>query len=170
MIQPLRTDRLMLYAPNRRFAPDLFVYGSDPYFCAPINAVPMREVAEAEAFLSSLSEANTNRTRCYWVAVRKVDDKAIGTLGFILGDNPELGYGFAPETWGTGLFQEAAQAVLTHGFKQLSLSRVFVVTRAENTRAVRAVEKLGFVVTRILPGRYDWNGAVKDGIELVLNA
>lgn len=129
----------------------------------------MREVREAEDFLAALAMANKRNERRYWVAVRKNSGKAVGTLGLILGDNPEFGYGFAPEAWGTGLFQEAARAVLAFGCAELDLHRISVITRADNVRAIRAVEKIGFITDCVLPKYYNWNGTLKDGIRLVLD-
>lgn len=42
------------------------------------------------------------------------DKRAVGTLGFIFSFSPrhraaEFGYAFAPETWDSGLFSEAAK-------------------------------------------------------------
>ena len=48
-----------------------------------------------------------------------------------------------PTVWGQGYVTEAAQALLTFAFEQLSLHRIFVDIDPRNTASLRVAEKLG---------------------------
>jgi ribosomal-protein-alanine N-acetyltransferase len=145
----LSTQRLRLVAPDVRQARDLYAYGSLPEFTAFLDATPFKSEADAVSFIESLREDNRQDIRMYWVAERIDDGRAIGTLGLIFHYAPrhrvaEFGYGFSPETWGTGLSAEAAHRVIDYAGDDLGYHRLEFYTRAANHRSIRAVEKLGF--------------------------
>ncbi len=164
----LETSRLLLKAPEQVFAEDLFAYGSDPVFARPLNISPMQDIAEARAFLQMLCDDNAKGARSYWVAVRKEDQKAVGTLGLIFGTDVlaegecEYGYGFAPCTWGTGLFQEASKAIIEYAFNGLDFVCIKARTRGDNHRAIVSVEKIGFKLAQTIKSYYDLPGGRKD--------
>jgi ribosomal-protein-alanine N-acetyltransferase len=174
--QTLTTDRLQLVAPNRRHAAGLFAYGSRQEFTVFLDSAPFRSKRSAEHFLQALEVDNRSGKRLYWVAELGRDKCAVGTLGFLFPFSPrhrvaEFGYGFSPETWGTGLFTEAATAVIQFGFAKLGLSRIQVTTRAANVRSVKAVEKIGFRREATLAAFYqDNDGDRSDAAVLALLA
>lgn len=49
--------------------------------------------------------------------------------------------------WGRGYAREAARATLDEAFGPLGLERVIAVTRPENHRSQRVLERLGFTLT-----------------------
>ncbi len=134
----------------------------------------MVAVAQATEFLDTLEQDNAQGKRSYWVAVRKADNRAVGTLGLILntlesdGGVCEYGYGFAPSTWGTGLFQEASRAIIAYTFGTLGYDRIIDRTRSDNHRASIGNEKIGFRVTRTLKDFYNWPDGKKDCVILAL--
>ena len=145
----IATPRLRLVAPSLEFATNVFDYSSDEEFCRHIDARPATSVGDCRDFLNHLARDNANGRRCYWVVVEQSSGCAIGTLGLLFTEEEpnfpcQAGYGIARTHWGTGEFQEALAAALSYGFSDLSLERIFVLTRRENIRAVRSVEKLGF--------------------------
>lgn len=172
----LETDRLRLTAPNLRHAPGLLAYGSRKEFTAFVDSAPLRTKKEAERFAQSLAADNKSGRRLYWVAELLQDKRAVGTLGFIFSFSPrhrvaEFGYGFAPETWGTGLFTEAAEVVIAFGIKKLGLRRIQAITRATNIRSIKGIEKIGFRQEAILAEFYqDADGSRCDAVVLALLA
>jgi [ribosomal protein S5]-alanine N-acetyltransferase len=58
-------------------------------------------------------------------------------------DQAELSYMLNRAYWGHGYATEAAHAVLTYGFTELGLHRVFATCRPSNSASVRVLEKLG---------------------------
>ena len=55
----------------------------------------------------------------------------------------ELLYGIAPPQWHKGLATEAARAMISYGFKELSLVRVEASTDAANLASYRVMERAG---------------------------
>jgi RimJ/RimL family protein N-acetyltransferase len=55
----------------------------------------------------------------------------------------EMPWRLLPEHWGRGLATEAATAVASMAFRQLSLDAVFAFTVPANRRSVRVMEKVG---------------------------
>ena len=172
----LTTARLRLVAPSRRHIGDLFAYGSRADFTAFLDSRPFRTKRDAERFLHSLQADNRSGKRMYWVAELSDDGRAIGTLGLLFPFAPqhrvaEFGYGFTPDVWGTGLFAEAAQAVVNYGFATLGLHRIQALTRAANVRSIKGIEKIGFRQEAVLSEFYqEQNGERSSAALLALLA
>lgn len=66
---------------------------------------------------------------------------------------------FDPAYWGRGYGSEAAKLFLAEAAKRLDLELFYLFTAADNKRAIRAFEKLGFRITERL--RLDGEGFVK---------
>ncbi len=56
----------------------------------------------------------------------------------------EIAFVISKTYWGKGYATEAAQAVLTFGFKEAGLERIVALTMEENTPSQRVLDKLGF--------------------------
>lgn len=172
----LATARLRLVAPSRRHIGDLFAYGSRADFTTFLDSKPFRTRRDAERFLQSLQKDNRSGKRMYWVAELKDGKRAVGTLGLLFPFAPyhrvaEFGYGFAPDVWGSGLFAEAAQAVVDHGFGKLGLHRIQALTRAANVRSIKGIEKIGFRQEAVLSEFYqEQNGERSSAALLALLA
>lgn len=146
-LKTLVTERLELIPPSLDFANDVFEYASSPDFCRYIDATPARTLNDTRNFLHNLIAANNNKERQYWLIT--IEGKCIGSLGFNFSFNPrhrtqDFGYGLSPDFWGQGIFSEAAATVIQYGFNVLNLDRIQALTRADNTRSVRALNQLGF--------------------------
>jgi|GEM_PF-3094416 len=66
---------------------------------------------------------------------------------------------FDPAYWGRGYGSEAARLVLVEAAKRFDLELFYLFTAADNKRAIRAFEKLGFRITERL--RLEGEGFVK---------
>jgi RimJ/RimL family protein N-acetyltransferase len=95
-----------------------------------------------EASLSSFSNVGFGQ----WVA----EDRRTGALVGFCGLRPsnetpeiEILYGLVRERWGEGLATEAGNAVLTHAFLVVGLSRVIGRTDSPNLASARVLERLG---------------------------
>lgn len=79
--------------------------------------------------------------------VLKSEGKLVGTIGFrdINPDNAraEMGYWMSVECWSKGYTTEAAQALLTHGFEQLGLNRIYAHHMLRNPASGRVLAKIG---------------------------
>jgi [ribosomal protein S5]-alanine N-acetyltransferase len=170
----LTTESLRLVAPDRLHVPGLFAYGSRPDFTAHLDATPFRAESDAVRFIDWLCTENRQGKRLYWVAERRTDGRAVGTLGLIFHHAlrhrvAEFGFGFSPDCWGTGLFAEAAHAILGYAGTVLGFHRIEYIARIDNRRAIRAGEKLGFRQEAVFAEFYqETDGSRSDAVLLAL--
>ena len=111
---------------------------------------------------------------CYRAVLRKDDEQLLGLMGFqryhpdedlgwlVFEHGPpvgwrrpdlievELTYALGSAYWGQGYATEAGQAVIAHGFDQMSIARIVTGTLASNLRSIALMQRLGFVVQRNL--------------------
>jgi RimJ/RimL family protein N-acetyltransferase len=79
--------------------------------------------------------------------VKSNEAELVGLCGLVL--NPELGEGevwylLRPDLWGSGVVTEAARALVSVGFEELRLHRVWASCLPMNPASARVLEKLGF--------------------------
>jgi [ribosomal protein S5]-alanine N-acetyltransferase len=82
-----------------------------------------------------------------FVVVLQSVNAVIGACGlsitnYVWGD-AELWYVLNRQYWGHGYMTEAAQALITFGFRQLDLHRIWAMCHPENVGSWRVLEKLG---------------------------
>ena len=87
-----------------------------------------------------------------FLIVTQADDRPIGWCGLARHDKvnrrAELAVMIGErDSWGRGYGEDALGALIDYGFNLLNLNSVELVVNAENTRAQRCYEKLGFAVT-----------------------
>ena len=155
----LEGERIALFPPDVRFAEDVYKYSKDPEFCRYIDAAPPDSLADSTTFLENLEGDNRTGRRNYWMIRLKDTGRVIGTIGLIFDDNDKLsplqmGYGIGRDWWGSGLFQEAVALVASYAFDVLARSRIDVLTRKENIKSVKGIEKAGFRHEQVLEGFY----------------
>jgi ribosomal-protein-alanine N-acetyltransferase len=81
------------------------------------------------------------------IAMKPDAERLVGLCGLVL--NPQLEEGEAwyllrPELWGRGVVTEAARALVSLGFEELALHRVWASCLPVNPASARVLEKLGF--------------------------
>ncbi len=164
----LTTERLILIPPDISFSEDVYTYSGNPLFYSLIGAKKPESIAQSQKFVEMLIDDNKSKKRCYWMIAHRTENKVIGTIGLIFAKQSyiEIGYGLSADFWGQGLFSEAAKAVLDYADKTLTIKELFVRTRADNIRSVKAAEKIGFKVIKQYPGFYFQNGQYFDCIEM----
>lgn len=96
-----------------------------------------------------MSSYNIHGFGLFRVALKSTNE-AIGICGFLNRDTlpyPDLGFAFLPEFQGKGYAFEAASAILVWAQKHLKSSYVLAITKSENTRSIKLIQKLGFEQT-----------------------
>ena len=83
------------------------------------------------------------------VTIERLGQSAIGCGGFrnFDADSAELSIVLGePSSWGQGLGTEAMHLLLAFAFGPLGLTRLWLIVRADNERAVKLFRRTGFVV------------------------
>jgi len=141
----IETSRLRL----RMFTPedldDLCVIAADPEVMRFIGrGLPL---TREETLLNLPSIINAFRRRGFgrWALVLKETGALAGYCGLALGSEEvgvELAYMLSRGEWGKGLATEAARACLRYGSERLRLDSIAAITRPDNLRSRRVMERL----------------------------
>jgi len=102
-------------------------------------------------------------------------DRHIGNCGFNEIDHPNRSGVFGiligeRDAWGKGYGPEAARLVLEYGFGELNLHRISLCVHADNERAIRAYEKVGFRREGVLRDAYYRHGRYHDTLIMAVLA
>jgi ribosomal-protein-alanine N-acetyltransferase len=164
----LETQRLLLRAPTRNDARDLFRYAADPLVSRYVVWQRHETIADSRRFLNGVIAENCSKGGLTFAVQDKNSHAMIGTLGFNWIDNEnhvaEAGYSFSREYWGKGLATEALRALLGFGFDTLKLNRIEGQCDARNPASGRVMEKCGMRREGILRQRYFLKGVYTDMI------
>jgi [ribosomal protein S5]-alanine N-acetyltransferase len=82
---------------------------------------------------------------------RKEDGVTVGLCGLVKRDfltHPDLGFALLPEFAGQGYAAEAARSVIAAAGSLWKITQLYAITNPGNHRAVRLLERLGFVRER----------------------
>src|SRR5947209_10018971 len=141
----VETSRLHLRAFTPADLDDLHLITRDPEVMRHIGDGHPLTRAETERNLTKIICAFQRRGFGRWALVRKETGALAGYCGLSLGSEEvgvELAYLLAKSEWGKGLATEAASATLRYGFGQLGLGAIVALTRPENVRSRRVMERL----------------------------
>lgn len=99
---------------------------------------------DAEAFLARV-QAQDPLT----VFAIAVEDRPVGGIGLVLGDDverisAEIGYWLGEEYWGRGIATAAVRALTRQAFATFELNRLFAVPYADNAAPIRVLVKAGY--------------------------
>lgn len=150
-VAPMRfvTERLILREQELDDAASANAYESDPEVVR-YQSHDVRTLEESRAYIRRVQEESRKFPRRLFdfaVVLRAEGQTMIGRCGLSVTD-PEaregtLWYILLPALWGSGYITEAARALLTYGFDELDLHRVFIDCDPENAGSARVAEKLG---------------------------
>jgi RimJ/RimL family protein N-acetyltransferase len=124
---------------------------------------PLNSVRERE-WIESLGKNTTDYV--FGVVVRQ-GDRLIGTVGLhqvdLVNRGAMLGISIGDRAWqGRGYGREAIRLVLKYAFEELNLNRVGLAVFADNWRAIRTYQKVGFVQEGCLRQAQYRNGRYQD--------
>ncbi|KQL33883.1 acetyltransferase [Bacillus sp. FJAT-25509] len=88
-----------------------------------------------------------NRTRFAFAIIEKESGELIGSIEFNIRDEinqiGEIGYIIHPNYWGMGFASEATKEVISFGFKNFKLHRIFATCDVRNIASAKVLEKCG---------------------------
>ena len=155
--EALQTARLDIVPLSLADAPFVYEIVNDPAWIRFIGDKHVHSIADAEAYLRNGPLAMYARYRLgLFKVVDRGESRPIGMCGLIRRDgldDVDIGFAFLESARGRGYAQEAASAVLEHGFSKLGLPRIVAITDVENHASARVLEKIGmrYVRTTHLP-------------------
>ena len=129
---------------------------------------PLADRNAAVKLLQEIHDGFRLQTSLKWGIARRTDDALIGTASlFNLNlDNhrAEIGYCLDRPQWGNGYMNEALQALLAYGFRELALHRIEADVDPRNSASLQTVERLGFQREGYLRERWQVNGEIQDTV------
>ncbi|MEX2162506.1 MAG: GNAT family protein [Anaerolineales bacterium] len=161
--------RIRLRHAERSDIPVFVKWLNDPEVRAGISAyLPMSMAEEEKWFEKSLDRPPEEGIFC--IEVRQTSKWAfIGSTSFFnfnwRARKAEIGIMIGDKSfWDKGYGTETMLLMLQHGFETLNLHRIYLKVFATNPRAIRAYEKVGFLLeARLREGNYD-DGVYSDDL------
>jgi ribosomal-protein-alanine N-acetyltransferase len=141
--------RLRMFTPEDLDA--LCVIAADPEVMRYIGDGKPLTREEVELNLVSIISGFRRRGFGRWAVVRKDSGALVGYCGLTYGNHEvgvEIAYMLARGEWGKGFASEAARACLRYGFELLGLDSIAGLTRPDNLRSRRVMERLGMRYVR----------------------
>ena len=145
----LETERLILRPWRETDAESLYGYAKDERVGPAAGWPPHTSVENSREIIRGvLSEPET------YAVCRKEDDRAIGSIGLMIGsasglslpDNEgELGYWIGVPFWGQGFIPEAVRGLIRYAFEKLRLEKLWCGYFDGNEKSKRVQEQCGFV-------------------------
>ena len=145
----METERLILRPWCEDDAESLFAFAKDPAGGPIAGWPPHTSVENSREIIRNVLAVNETYAVCL-----KTDNKAIGSIGLMIGtqsnlDLPEtegeIGYWIGVPFWGQGLIPEAAKMLIRHAFVDLNLETLWCGYFEGNAKSKRVQEKCGFV-------------------------
>ncbi len=145
----LYTERLLLRPWEEADAESLYEYAKDDRVGPAAGWPPHTSVENSREIIRMVLSAPETYAVCL-----KEDNKAIGSIGLLIGDRSniglpdtegEIGYWIGVPFWGLGLIPEAVRAVIRHALDDLKLEALWCGYFDGNEKSKRVQEKCGFV-------------------------
>jgi RimJ/RimL family protein N-acetyltransferase len=146
---PLETERLRLRPFTRGDVDAVHSYRSREDVTRFLFDPPMSREAVAEALQARIGQASwTGDNEKIFLAVERRDDSAmLGEVTLILRSaesrQAEIGYIFHPDYRGQGYATEAARCLLSLGFDDAGVHRIYARCHPRNEASRRVMERLG---------------------------
>ena len=155
----LKTPRLVLRQFTADDVDNLFTLNSDPEVMRYITGgrpMPREEIRDQIIPFHLRAYDRLDRLGT-WVAESAANGEFLGWFHFRPGHgsdditNIELGYRLHRSAWHQGYATEGSRALVSRGFTDLGVGRVFALTMAANTASRHVLEKCGLTLVRTTP-------------------
>lgn len=164
----LETKRLILREMTFDDEEDIFESFSDENVTKYFSMKPFASVEESEKIIKRAKNLFEEENGIQWGIVLKESNILVGTCGYEAwvksSYRGEIGYDLRLSHWGRGIMSEALRAVIQYGFEEMELNRIEATTRADNTRSVNMLSRLGFQKEGLLRETVYWEGTFYDQI------
>lgn len=158
----IRTPRLCLVPLSDAHVSDMHAMSVDPEVRRYLFGGKVIDVAEVQDMVTRSTQCfERHGTGLFAMTIAVSDDQHEGAFVGFCGHRQfeddqqmELLFGMRPQFWGSGYGQEAARAVLRHGFADCGLPAVLAATDTPNQRSVQVLQRLGMCFKE----RREWHG------------
>ncbi|MFC3996536.1 GNAT family N-acetyltransferase [Nocardiopsis sediminis] len=131
-----------------------------------------RTFDQCEAIIrSAAADATVKPRTVYMQAVADTTDDLVGAARLGIDERPhsgQIGFALRPEVWGRGLGAELVGLLLTFGFAELELNRLWGARSPDNVASKRVMERAGMIeegrIRRHLRTRGAWRDSVVHSI------
>lgn len=144
----METERLILRPWSEDDAESLYEFAKDPRV-GPIAGWSVHtSVENSRQVIKEILSADGT-----FAIVRKGEDKAIGSIGLLIGeksnlkirhDEAEIGYWIGVPYWGKGMVPEAIQELIKYAFEKGGIMKIWCGYFDGNEKSKRCQEKCGF--------------------------
>jgi RimJ/RimL family protein N-acetyltransferase len=174
----LETPRLTLRQFTEGDVDNLFSLNSDPEVMRYLTGgkpTPREEIRDQVIPFHLAVYGRLDRLGT-WAAESTASGEFLGWFHFRPGHgsdditNIELGYRLRRSAWNQGYATEGSRALISMGFTDLGVQRVFALTMTVNTASRRVMEKCGLTLVRTIPyeGAFVIEGAEHGEVEYAL--
>jgi RimJ/RimL family protein N-acetyltransferase len=174
----LKTPRLVIRQFTEDDADNLFNLNSDPEVMRYLTGgrpTPREEIRD-QILPFHLGVYDRLDRLGTWAAESTATGQFLGWFHFRPGHgsdditNIELGYRLGRPAWNSGYATEGSRALISMGFTDLAVERVFAHTMTVNTASRHVLEKCGLMLVRTFPyeGAYVIEGAEHGEVEYAL--
>ncbi len=112
------------------------------------DAIPAKNAEESAAMQEKINQNYKDGNSIHWGIIDKATNSIVGTCGYYRGlekGEGELGCILLPQFVGQGYMTAAMQLAIQFGLNDIGLKRIFAITTRQNDKAIRLLERLGFV-------------------------
>jgi len=147
----VRTDRLVLRAPDRRDLADIVALANNPKMVETTATLPF-PFTDSDG-RDVIAKASSSPDLRAW-AIAGADDRFMGTMLFKLveGKRPEIGYWLGEPHWGQGYAAEALTGLLAAVRDLPGFALIQARVLQSNPASIRVLEKAGFVIAEHTAG------------------
>lgn len=162
----LDTERLILRAPKKSDCRDLYSYAKDPACSRYCLWSAHESLSDSRYFLYAMARENKQNQAINFAVEEKSTGKMIGTIGLVSinleHSLAEVGYSFAPKSWGQGYATEALKKLIDYSFNTLRLHRLEAQCDSRNTHSANVLKKCGFQLEGLMKQRLYVKGEYAD--------
>lgn len=152
----LETDRLLLRQMLVRDRDDMYEYSCKPQVTKYLLWHEHPSADYTAKYLKYMQPKYRRGEVFDWALVTKDQNKMIGTCGFVRFDAEnnaaEVGYVISDKFWGNGYAAEALGRIISFGFEELSLNRIYARHMIGNDASGRVMQKCGMHYEGIIRG------------------
>lgn len=127
---------------------------------------------DAQQWLKTTSQAYAHGSAVHFAIAAKPNQQLLGAIS--LNDinrehlQTELGFWIGREFWGQGFASEAGQRLISYGFKQLDLNRIYADHMVRNPASGKVLQKIGMQSEGLLRQRVRKWGVFEDVILMAI--